>query len=307
VQERLPIPSIGVAHRGFEVRLALLENYYQKEGQIECIVLGSSMVGQGIDPNALSEGFEQIRGHPLTCFNFGIEGLTAGEADNIAHLLIMKFHPNVLVYGTSARDFSEKAGEPLMGTLMSPWVAYESGSPNIQGFLIDKLVSLRYALVYRNWMSPDYENFLANVQIEKDDYSMGYHPSSKIADNLNQHPDQESEKAFFRVMSDYKPDQQDIAGLEGLVKQGNSEVQIVIAEIPVHETYMEFFDHGENDYQLFLNRVEKIADLYQVPFFQVMPLNIFPDNAWSNRNHLNSIGAEIYSFWLGESLAGVLP
>ena len=41
-------------------------------------------------------------------------------------------------------------------------------------------------------------------------------------------------------------------------------------------------------------------------FWQVMHLNIIPDNGWMNRNHLNSTGASIYSQWLGEQIANAV-
>jgi hypothetical protein len=307
IQELLPFPSVGSSHRVFEGRITLLDKFVEQQGHVDCIFLGSSMVGVGINPDVFSQVYSSLVGEDIDCFNFGLQGLTASTAAIMANYLVEEYQPYLIIYGISARDFSKKAGAPAAIALDIPWMRYQSGDFSLEGWLVEHSYAFRYMLVYRNWMTADIDEFKSNVYVFfKGSTLNGYSNVKRIFENILSPPDPVLEKSFFMTMSDYEVSQKDNHGLVNLLALQDSDTQIVLAELPVHSTYMLFFENGEKDYQIFIDHVEELTSKQDAIFWQVMHLNIIPDDGWMNRNHLNSTGASIYSQWLGEKIANAV-
>ncbi|HEX9386172.1 MAG TPA: hypothetical protein VF918_07625 [Anaerolineales bacterium] len=76
-QAPLTPPKMGSRHYQLGHKLALLEAVKKKNGFIDCIMVGSSMVDVGFDPNAFKTGYEGVIRRDIHCFNFGIDSSSA--------------------------------------------------------------------------------------------------------------------------------------------------------------------------------------------------------------------------------------
>jgi hypothetical protein len=95
---------------------------------------------------------------------------------------------------------------------------------------------------------------------------------------------------------------ENLKGLESITDYNGSGIQVILVEMPVADGLYYFFGNGASDYNKFLTRVDELASLHQVPFWQTEPLDFIPDNGWVDYSHLNKTGAEIFSKWLGQQV-----
>jgi hypothetical protein len=112
--------------------LVLLDQF-AAEGPVDCIFIGSSMVAVGIDPQVFAEAYTAQTGDPLRCFNFGQLGFTAFESAEWAEIVIRRYHPRLLIYGHSMRDYNSLAEGELAAPTNNPWELYQLGEFTIEG------------------------------------------------------------------------------------------------------------------------------------------------------------------------------
>ena len=307
IQEKLPPPSVGSYHRVFEIRLDLLNEFVEENGDVDCIFMGSSMVAAGINPDVFNQEYSSLVGEDIACFNFGIEGLTASSAAVIADFLVREYQPALLIYGTSARDYSEKIGGDSATALNVPWLRYQSGEFSVEGWLVEHSFAFKYMLVYRNWMTAEIEKFKEDTAASTERFSANGSISwDKEFENISTPPTPDKEKAFFGTMSEYEISQTDLDGLESILGLRNSETQVVVVEMPVHWTFMYFFDNNEEDYLIFFETIPTLVADNDGIFLPSTSLELIPDHGWANRNHLNTTGSTIFSTWLGEQIANAV-
>ena len=68
----LPYQSIDSNLDDLEIKLSLLKAFVEENGQLECLLLGSSEINGGIDPDVLSNAFAEVTGAHLNCFKLWI-------------------------------------------------------------------------------------------------------------------------------------------------------------------------------------------------------------------------------------------
>src|SRR5690242_16594209 len=56
VHDWLGMPTVGTAHAQFNIKLNLLQEF-QRQGPVDCLLLGSSMVARGINSEILDQSF----------------------------------------------------------------------------------------------------------------------------------------------------------------------------------------------------------------------------------------------------------
>lgn len=302
-------PSIGSNHRQFEIQLALLDQFYREEGHVDCIFLGSSMVYRGIDPEEVNAAYRSQSGSSLKCFNFGVRGLTARTADELAAVLVSRYGPDVLVYGIDPRDFSRKAGGDAAKALEdNPWIVYQLGRLSPIGWALSHSEALRQYLKIRNWMKPGFRNQLASgTKLARETRPNGFNPfkgHSRDVD-VTLDPDKREETKFFSLLKGYEIFPKAVWGLKRIVGLRSQNVEVVILEMPVHRTFLEFFEN-ESDYGTFLETIRRYTRPRGVPFIESTTLELVPNRGWYDRNHLNEQGARLFSAWVGEQLGQAL-
>src|SRR5713101_2683636 len=126
VRTRLLAPSVGSASRLFELQLARLNALVERQGPVDCIFLGSSLVLMALDPEAFGTGYEGGSGKRIRCFNFGVPGSLVSDVGALADVLGEDYRPRLLFYGVSFRDFLDIAKGPRLEDLA--WVQYRLGT-----------------------------------------------------------------------------------------------------------------------------------------------------------------------------------
>src|SRR4051794_37844514 len=83
IQSILVAPSVGSEQYQLGPKLLLLDRLIQRDGPVDCIFIGSSMVLRGIDPEIVSAAYRDETGRSIKCFNFGLFSLDAAAAGKL--------------------------------------------------------------------------------------------------------------------------------------------------------------------------------------------------------------------------------
>jgi hypothetical protein len=299
VHSRLAAPSVGSPSRHLDQQLAKLNVLVEREGGIDCIFLGNSMVLFGLDPEAFDAAYEARTGRRLRSFNFGVGGITVSSTAAIARILAEDYHPWLIIYGLTARDFSTTADAPSIEAI--PWVRYRQGDPNLNGWLADHSHLYRYFLHYGWQTQPAIHrgarDFAAGTP-------RGFYPieAATVFDAA----------AFVRAkgllsarLGRGVSAQQRIA-LGTLLHLGDSGVQVLIIEMPVHLDPSEWPNDAATSYRQLMEEVRQAARSTATPVWPPMAPRFVPEDGWLDVWHLNSRGASVFGRWLGERVAAAV-
>jgi hypothetical protein len=292
--EVLQPPPIGSHNAELDVKLSLLDRRIETHGRIDCIFLGSSQTDSAIDPETFSVAFQENSGKTIHCFNFSLATLTAEPAGKIAAILAQRYHPALLIYGTSARDYSLDFGEWARPLLNDPWVRYMSEDFNLRGWLIEHSYTVRYLVLIRQQTNPDYRVF--TQELRSGLTAFGYKPA---AGN-----DLENRKTDF--IPEYSISQRDLVGLDQFLRLQSQDLQILVVETPVHHSFLPYYVEADAEaYETkFITPIADFIEQYHVQFWRSQNAinEIVPDSGWSDTRHLNTEGGIIFSQWLGQKM-----
>jgi hypothetical protein len=297
-------PGIGSRHGQFVTQLGRMRRIIREEGRVDCIMIGSSTVLQGFNPILFQSAFKAKTGKTYSCFNFGVDGLTAAGAGVISQVLVQEFHPQVLIYGTEPREYSNPFEEWANITIMdSPWIQYKLGRGNFLGWLYDHSFLLQYQEPLRLVLQLRFTNALLRFRDYTDEEKWGYLPISTVGTFIskppNQNPDSDYVKAYYKLLSNYEMVPENLVGLEQVISQQKNGVQVLVVEMPVAPGYMDFFTNGYDDYETFINQISEHLKFGHVPFLRSQSNLSIPINGWSDYNHLNVAGVKLFSEWMG--------
>ena len=306
VQAKLTGPRIGSRHHQFEIQLGRLEKLVREGEPIDCIFLGNSMVWLGVNPLVVDQSFKNITGQEIHCFNFGVSALPASSAGQIAPVLIEKYHPKVLIYGTFARDYAIPADvEDAYVVSDTPWLKYQNGQFNLEGWLYAHSRVFQYKGHVHDFL---FINYLEDVFVPRDapDYrAYGLDPKYDIRVDVRVSPDFESmqNRDPVKWLSHYEIRPENLEGLRQIVQQSNNDVQVIVIEMPFYETGLEFFSNGEQGYKIYVQQVASITASNQTSFWRLEDQPALSPENWWDYFHLNLPGADLFSAWLGNKLA----
>lgn len=309
-QAPLTPPRLGSRHHQLGYKLALLNEKIRK-GPVDCIMVGSSTVDVGFDPDSFQEGYQKLAGREIYCFNFGIDASSSVSVEALTRILIEDYQPRILIFGTDARDYVVAREDPDTAVVLeTPWVNYRQGKFSLEGWLLDHSYLFRYRRHLSRLARFDLDGTLRSYT--KDNYgilSNGYHPIQTIATYINDAPDPADDSYeviyYTRIFSSYQMLDENIAMLEKIMEYGKTGTRVIVVEMPVSDGLYYFFGKGEEDYNRFVSQVDKSATRHRIPFLRTEPLDSIPDDGWSDYSHLNVSGAKIFSTWLGQKLGGM--
>lgn len=298
--EALLPPSIDTTHTGFDLHWAYLENF-GKAGEVDCIFLGSSVVESGLKPSVFEAAYTAQTGEELRCFTFGISALSVGGAAEVAALLVARYQPRYLIYGSSPGEYIRPT---FLDFINRDWFRDQTGESNLNGWLIEQSRAYRYYLRYQRWRLPDFQTELERLATSAENIQAdGYLPLTEIALDVRVSPDPQTEAGLFGFLSDYQIHPVNLAGLHGLAALHNPDspngTRVILLEIPVHPSYIEMFGRSAEDYRLFTETLNGVALEYKIPFWQTSPLDLIADDLWYDRNHVLDAGADLLSEWFG--------
>jgi hypothetical protein len=290
----IDIPLTGSTNSEFDYKVSKLDRFIKENGKIDCVFIGSSQFDDGADPAIFSQRYKELSGKEISCFNFSIATMTASPAAEMAELLVKRYHPKLIIYGTSARDYSRNFGEMARPLFEDPWLMYQMGHYNLRGWLIDKSYAVRLLATIRRYANPDYFTFATRTlrRIQPN----GFLPL--LANNLKP-----EDKVYA---PEYIKSAEDMLGLEKLVRMDKTDTRIVFSEVPVNHIFMPMYiETGEEAYyRLFVTPISQYLQDNGVLFLisQKEMEKLIPDKDWGDSKHLNTRGAAIYSRWMAENL-----
>ena len=309
IQRHFPYLSMGNFHYQFEIKWFRLQQYVQDNGGVDVILLGSSLVNTGIDPDVMAQAYFEQTGVRLRIFNFGVEGLTVAPNSVNAKILVERYHPALLIYVTEMRDFVAGNGlEYETRFLADPWLRYENGQFNLDGWLIDHSTALQHYLPYRNWMRADFLETMPLFQKRSHDTTLsGYEMDHAVGQNIDVPPDPNNpaDAQEFAAYQNYQMAASRLADLKSILDlRQNGETAMLVVEMPVHPTFYVFVG-GEAVHQEFQQDLSAFVQFNGGLFLPAEACNDIPLEGRSNRWHLNYIGAPIFSRCLGRQLATI--
>jgi hypothetical protein len=292
VEAHLPLQTIN-GDPEIGDKLMKLDQFVAKSGRPGCIIIGSSMVQLGIDPDSISQAFEQSLGRPLPCFNFGISGIDALAAGRIAAALVHEYHPWVLIWGLSFRDFMDTDH-----SLNVPWARYYQGSGSLESWLEVHSYAYRYALTYRNMLRSSSIKLIPSPAngFAYSDRAMNATGQITLADR-----DQ-----YAQWSEDFLISPGEELGLTRFLALSSSDVQILMVEMPLFPGILDVLPKGQRTRRVMVDSVTRQAAARDVPFWLTYQELQIPSDGWINWFHMNHRGAEALGRWIGDRLAAAV-
>jgi len=301
--------SLGLFHNQFEIKWFELKDFVRENGGVDVILLGSSMVNTGIDPDVFSEQYASATGWELRVFNFGVEGFTISPNTEVARLLVQEYHPATLVFVTEMRDYVAANGlEVERQVLSDEWLdARLTGTWSLRTRLKEKSKLVQHLLPYRNWSRADFpDTFLMSLRRFGDTTSAGYEPDQKTASQLDVPPDPNSpdDRALFDMFSNYAIDPERLTDLADIISLQQEGTQVIITELPLHPSYFTYFG-GEDIHRQYLAQLVPFIESAGGVFLPPPSSGLIPPQYRSDRFHLNYKGAPLYSRLLADQLSAL--
>jgi hypothetical protein len=299
--------DIGSRHTQFELQRGRLEMVVADGGQIECIFLGNSMVWRGFNPAVFARNLRKQTGHGLRCFNFGVEGMPAASAAEVASVLVQEYEPRYLIYGTDARDYAIAPDAPEVVALQETrWLRYRLGDFSVSGWLYEHIHLLRYAETLEHLLRLQNPSLIERdaQHLNADNY--GFNADRTVERHVHTsplaHQDISSVREDLALLSDYTIHPEHVEGLAKIVALNSASTEVIVVGMPVPESSLQFFSQGTEAYERFLALVAETAQEAHVPFVWPRPDVAVPDNGWADYSHLNRTGARAFTHWLAHRM-----
>jgi len=301
----------GGRHRQFELQLGRLETAVARDGPIDCIILGNSMVWYGFDPQAFAQAYQRQTGREIRCFNLGVDGLPAVGAGALAPILAADYKPSLLIYGTSARDYVVSQESYYARSLLEmAWLQYRLGQFSIRGWFYDHSRLYQYSETLGHLIRFEKRYLLLIEPTASFNNRYGFYGNNRETKSVDRTPDPQSPErevqGLFEQLSDYRMLPENLTGLEQVMAQNSRGTQVLIVEMPVPPTYLHFFGNGKQDYQRFIDQVDTVVASRAIRFWPTTQLLLIPDDGWTDYSHLNVRGGQVFSRWLGEKVGSAV-
>ena len=306
LEEVSPYRSVDNYHYQFEIKWFRLQDFVKQNGGVDIIILGSSLVNTGIDPDIVAQTYyEQTGVHPRI-FNFGVEGMTVAPNAVIAKLLVERYHPALLIYVTEMRDYIAGNGLDYETRFLGDsWLRYQRGDFTFLGWLFDHSAALQHYLPYRNWMRSDYSDTMAlYIKRYHDTSASGYEPDSATGINIDATPDPNNpaDAIYFKAYGNYQIAPSRLANMQDILDfSRNKGTSVLVVEMPVHPTFYVYVG-GEGVHQQFQQTIASLVTSNGGSFIPAETCIDIPLNGRSSRWHLNYLGAPVFSKCLGTQL-----
>ena len=290
----LPFPSLGSDNFLFDYKIYALENLVRREGNPDCLIIGSSVANGNLDPDILQAAYQQASGQALHCFNLGIPALTAETAIPLTEAAIQRYKPRVILFLLIPRDLVDR--EYTVDHLAdNPWVQ----PPSAKNFLVLNAYSARYFITWQYWLTP------ANREkMREETASTTPHGFASIQGIRDPYPvdwlmDVESLQKVWR-------DPQTRPTLDALLALEKHGPRFIIIEAPAYsvahpDENSPAWQAYESDY---IANLQAYLEAKNVPFWRSLEIGKqIPEEGWFDWLHLNSQGAPILSRWVADKLA----
>jgi hypothetical protein len=312
-QANTPLPSYGSSYRQLERQLNLIHQFAEEENSIPCLILGDSTVLSGIDPEVFQAAYQDHSGETITCYTFGLGGMTAINQADIAEILVEKFHPQLMIVGVNARGFTKA---PDFSLSDSAWGRYRLGDWNLEGWLLDHSALYRAVSGYLRWEFPQ-DTAIQVSKTEGDRYFElvrrdGFIPLPVEDSNASGWNDDllawdREQKLWSSYPWYFVGEQTNPAQKEAWERllQLRDETRLIVVEMPIQLEYL--YENGI-DQGAFMADILAAGCAAEVPVWHTMGETPFlGETAWYDDLHVNLDGSALFSSWLGEQIGGAEP
>lgn len=302
IQEALPAPTVAGNYEvgAKQVRLEWLQNSGQN---VDCFIVGSSVVVEGVDPVAVEEGLAEAGGPALRCFNDGVRGFRIDKIETIVDKR-RETHPRVIVYGVTYNDLMDHnvaAEDAAAGVTFDPDAATNVDTSESTPGLAELLNT--YSYLYRYYGSFRWSmNAQTGALKNRADYEAAL-DARGFVHILTAWPHIERvpyPRDVFRTSPTV------LGTLARTIGTGGDPVMVVVVEVPLPPTSVHLLADDQAAYDRYIDAVARVAEAQHIPFLRSMPLDMIPADGWADPIHLNERGARVFSRWLGEMLAGIV-
>lgn len=320
VQAQIPYQAYGTNHTQLELQLNNLDKFVQANGAPDCFIFGSSQAFREVDTVAFAQAYEAAGGEPVTCYNFGVTGSQIWSTSILNKILIQKYHPRLVVIGTSFLDYTEGREFQIDERFkQNDWLEYQTGKFTLGGWLTEHSHAWR-ALTLLSYAAPfgmRYSEVLREARKwDGEIAASGYALSEKSTD-----PELPVEPGFVKNLQlefgNFGISERNLSALEEIVAfSQEAGAQVFLVEMIYHPALLELKDPKGNpraDQEKILafrnninTRLAGIALEHGIQFLKFDPSLPFPSTGWFDLYHLNRVGAEIFSHWLGAQAAQAL-
>ena len=293
----LPPPSVGADSFEFDIKVYYLEQSIRQNGPIDCLIVGDSMANSGLDPLLISQAYEAQTDIPLHCFNFGMPALTLDASGPLALALSNRFHPRLLIFVLSARDFSIEVGQPFRHVATSDWVNQNLGKPSFRGWAANSLYGYRYFLFTQYWLNPanriSFSNAYTSITPQGFTPLFGFRTPPMV----------------LSPKRDFSMDAPALQGFEQLLKIPETGTSLLIVDAPLQNT---FFQKAPGDPEAYIQSYESYmqsrSQALKIRYWSTQDLSLtIPTDAWYDTLHVNEKGVPLFNTWLGGKLANSYP
>jgi hypothetical protein len=300
LQSWILVPSVRSGYPLFDIKINQLETLIFSGEQPNCLILGSSLAAENINPEVLAQTFEEQTGEVLNCYNFGLQSLKADRVAQLAQALLDFTHPVIIIYVTGARDFSTQHGDFSYYLDESAWLQYHLGDISPEGWLLANSYTYRYYYSLVEVINSDYAHSIAF-------YERNTRENGFVEDSIR-HP--LGALDLRTILSDFSLEADYWQGFVDLLALDSADLQIIVVETPLYPEFLPFYINGSAEaYQTeFISPLESELANHGIPFIRTIP-GISGEIAaydWLDNMHLAEPGAAQFSTWLGTELADVI-
>ncbi|MEZ5409875.1 MAG: D-alanyl-lipoteichoic acid biosynthesis protein DltD [Acidimicrobiales bacterium] len=261
-----------------------------RAGDLDLLVLGSSVVGRDISPDRLRD-----IGGPAVGYNYWLAGPPMRSIDLLAtDVVLQRVSPSVVLLGVTMREFVDgpSARAHLEALRQSPGFQAASGRLGWIDRLDDRLQQVSVLARHRT----DFRDPVAlvhNIQAEPlvpeqlgaDGYLLD-RGDDHLADEPAAHVAQEQ-----AVMAGYEVNPADVDALRHLLEVLRDRgVEVLVVNLPVTERFIAMADDRRADYEAYLRQVRAAAEEGGAAWLDTMD-RPWPDRLFADVNHLNNQGA----------------
>ena len=320
VQARIPYQAYGTNHTQLELQLNILDKFVRENGAPDCFIFGSSQAFREVDPIAFARAYEAAGGEKVTCYNFGVTGSQIWTTSILNKILIQKYHPRLVVIGTSFLDYTEGREFQIDERFKeNDWLEFQTSKFTLGGWLTEHSYAWR-ALTLLSYAAPygmRYSEVLREAhKWDGEIAESGFAISQKSID-----PSVPVETGFVKNLQqefgNFGVSERNLSALEETIAfSQQAGAQALLAEMTYHPALLELKDQKGNprvDKEPILSfigkvnaRLNDIAARHEIVFLEFDPNVSLPETGWFDLYHLNRVGAEVFSRWLGGQAAQVL-
>jgi len=303
IEERLPLPNIS-GYPALEEYLVLIDQHIETHGDLDCVLLGNSMVRNAVNPLIFAEGYAKQTGQPLMCFNLGIVGLTASSAWVVADILLDRYPIEVLIYATGLYDYNEQLNKlPAEDAFPQTALAmYHQGEATLQGWLWGNSALYTFyhtlpRLFEAHRTIQDSQNASVWGHIPRFSYVLSQSPSLHLlAPRL--YPNLPKTPAFSLSAADY-------AGFQQMVEMRHR-VDLLIVEMPTYLKEEDFAPNSPSGWGILSEQLAPYAHARGVAFWLTSQSDLISPTGVRDRVHLIGSEAPAFSDWLGQQVGAAV-